>query len=344
MGIPFEPINSTIPYLWSWTLNRNAMKFPLIFAALMAFALTSCIVPKKKYDEMSALQNKTQKMLKDTKVQLRDAEAKNKDLAQQLDDCNDEKAKLEKEIADLTAKKVALSDDLERLEANCSRLDDNYKRLKARSSEKMQSMVDQLEGLQKDLAQREARLAEVENALADREARLKEVEKALAARETMISALRKRVEDALLGFRDQGLTVEVRNGKVYVSLSNKLLFASASTKIDVNGQKALRDLAGAIVNDKDLIIMVEGHTDDVPVSNLGDIKDNWDLSVIRSTEVVRYLVEYGLEPTRVIPSGRSEFLPKAEGKTNDIRAVNRRTEIIISPKLDELFELINQEP
>lgn len=304
------------------------MKFPMILAAFLAFALTACVVPKKKYDEMSALQSRTQKMLKDSKAQLRDAEAKNKELAQQLEDCNDEKAKLEQEIADLTAKKVALSDDLDKLEANCSRLNDNYKQLKARSSEKMQSLVDQLEELQKDLEQREARLAEVEKALADRE--------------TMISALRKRVEDALLGFRDQGLTVEVRNGKVYVSLSNKLLFASGSTKIDKNGQNALRDLAGAIVADKDLIIMVEGHTDDVPVSNLGDIKDNWDLSVIRSTEVVRYLVEYGLEPTRVIPSGRSEYLPKEEGKSTDIRAINRRTEIIISPKLDELYDLINQ--
>jgi len=304
------------------------MKFPMILAAFMAIALTACVVPKKKYDEMSALQSRTQKMLKDSKAQLRDAEAKNKELTQQLKDCNDEKANLEQQIADLTAKKVALSDDLEKLEANCSRLNDNYKQLKARSSEKMQSLVDQLEALQKDLEQREARLAEVEKALADRE--------------TMIGALRKRVENALLGFRDQGLTVEVRNGKVYVSLSNKLLFASGSTKIDKNGQNALRDLAGAIVDDKDLIIMVEGHTDDVPVSNLGDIKDNWDLSVMRSTEVVRYLVEYGLEPTRVIPSGRSEYLPKADGKTTDIRAVNRRTEIIISPKLDELYDLINQ--
>lgn len=307
------------------------MKYPLLILCLfMTIGLTSCVVSKKKYDELSALKNKTQKMLNETKAQLREKEKENEKLTADLNDCNEAKANLEKEIEAMKAKRDALDGELTKLEAECSRMNDNYEKLKDQSTKKLKDMVSQLEALQSDLAAREARLAEVESAL--------------NRQDSLMQALRNRVADALLGFQKDGLTVEVRNGKVYVSLSNKLLFSSGSTKIDENGQLALKGLAEAIVDEKDLSILVEGHTDDVPVSNLGAIKDNWDLSVMRSTEVVRYLTEYGLETTRVIPSGRGEYIPKVAGKSPEARASNRRTEIIISPKLDELYELINQQP
>lgn len=279
---------------------------------------------------MSTLKSKTQKMLNETKAKLREQEKENEKLTADLNDCNDAKAQLEADIATMKNKRDGLSDELTALEAKCSRMNDNYEKLKDQSTKKLKDMLDQLETLQNDLAAREARLAEVEAAM--------------NRQDSLMQALRNRVANALLGFEEDGLTVEVRNGKVYVSLSNKLLFSSGSTKIDDNGQKALKGLAEAISADKDLSILVEGHTDDVPVSNLGAIKDNWDLSVMRSTEVVRYLTEYGLESTRVIPSGRGEYIPKVAGQSADARASNRRTEIIISPKLDELYELINQQP
>jgi chemotaxis protein MotB len=206
----------------------------------------------------------------------------------------------------------------------------------------MKDLVAQLEAMQGDLAARETRIKEVEGMLAAREARLAEVEAALRARDEVMLALQKRLEDALLGFKKDGLTVEVINGKVYVSLSNKLLFASGSTQIDKNGQRALAELAAVLKDQADLTILVEGHTDDVKVTNLGQIKDNWDLSVMRSTEVVRLLVQNGVQPDRVIPGGRGEFLPKTPGSTPEARANNRRTEIVLSPKLDELYQLINK--
>ncbi len=305
------------------------MKYPLlIFCLLMTIGLSSCVVSKKKYEEMEALKSKTQKLLNETKADLRAKEDENRKLTADLNDCNESKARLEQEIESLKAKRDALDGKLAKLEADCSRMNTNYEKLRDQSSKKLQDMLSQLETLQGDLAAREARLAEVESAL--------------NRQDSLMQALRKRVADALLGFQKDGLTVEVRNGKVYVSLSNKLLFSSGSTKIDENGQMALKGLAEAIADDKDLSILVEGHTDDVPVSNLGAIKDNWDLSVMRSTEVVRYLTKYGIETTRVIPSGRGEYIPKVEGKSPEARAANRRTEIIISPKLDELYELINQ--
>ncbi len=306
------------------------MKYPfLTLCLLMAIGLSSCVVSKKKYAEMEALKSNAQKLLNETKADLRAKEDENRKLKADLNDCNVSKEKLEREIEALMAKRDAMNGKLTKLEADCSRMSSNYEKLRDQSSKKLQDMLSQLETLQGDLAAREARLAEVESAL--------------NYQDSLMQALRNRVANALLGFQKDGLTVEIRNGKVYVSLSNRLLFSSGSTKIDENGQMALKGLAEAIADDKDFSILVEGHTDDVPVSNLGLIKDNWDLSVMRSTEVVRYLTKYGIEATRVIPSGRSEYVPKVVGKSSEARAANRRTEIIISPKLDELYELINQQ-
>ena len=304
------------------------MKRGIVLSMLaLVLALGSC-VSKKKYEEMENLKRKSQSMLDDERKSRRNAEQEAERLKRELADCDEARQRLGVDTARLLARQATLQENLADLRKSCAQLDDNYKQLKNKSSDKLRDMMEQLEDLQKDLS--------------DREARLKIVEGKLAERDSIMNALQKRVSDALLGFEKDGLTVEVRNGKVYVSLSNKLLFASGSTKIDKKGQDALRELATVLKEQKDISIMVEGHTDDVPVSNLGSIKDNWDLSVMRSTEVVRILVSNGLQPMRVIPAGRSEYVPKVEGKTPEARASNRRTEIVISPKLDELYELINK--
>lgn len=290
--------------------------------------LTFSCVSKKKYAEMETLKNNVQQMLEDKNRELAEMEAQKNKAEELLKDCNDRVERLRQDSTVLRDQKSNLGSELDDLKATCAQLNDNYQQLKSQSSRKMQDLVDQLERLQQDLAQRERRLNEVEASLHKRDSTINAIEKRLAA--------------ALLGFKDKGLTVEVRDGKVYVSLSNKLLFASGSTKIDKEGQRALRDLANVLKEHDDITIMVEGHTDDVPVSNLGDIKDNWDLSVMRSTEVVRIIVDEGVDPKRIIPAGRGEYIPKVEGDSKEARASNRRTEIVISPKLDELFNLINE--
>ena len=251
------------------------------------------------------------------------------DLNKQVSDCEDDRTKLANDTTRLAAANRKMRNDMGDLADNYERVNENYTQLKAKSSEKLRELLTQLESAQNDLSIREKRLAEVESMLQQRD--------------SVMNLLRQRVANALLGFKDDGLTVEVRDGKVFVSLSNKLLFASGSTKIDANGQKALTGLANVLKDQKDLTIMVEGHTDDVPVSNLGAVKDNWDLSVLRSTEVVRLLVANGVEPTRIVPAGHGEFIPKVVGTTAEARASNRRTEIVLSPKLDELYDLINKQ-
>jgi chemotaxis protein MotB len=194
------------------------------------------------------------------------------------------------------------------------------------SSEEIKGLLTQLEKAEEDLFERESKLRELQSLIKQRD--------------SSMNALRERVEQSLLGFKDSGLEIEVKNGKVYVKMSNQLLFKSGSTVLDQRGRDALSQLATVLSQQTDISVMIEGHTDNKPINN-ARIADNWDLSVLRSTEVARILtIENGIDPKRIIASGRSEFMPTDEADTQEARAKNRRTEIILSPKLDELFNLV----
>ena len=145
----------------------------------------------------------------------------------------------------------------------------------------------------------------------------------------------------MLGFQQSGLSVDIRNGKVYVSLTDKLLFSSGSIIIDEKGKLALQELAKVLKTQPEINISVEGHTDNQRVVNLGQLKDNWDLSVLRATSVVRFLTETEkIESNRITATGKGEYQPIEVGNGADIRSRNRRIEIVLSPKLDELYNLI----
>ncbi|RYE36133.1 MAG: hypothetical protein EOP42_04445 [Sphingobacteriaceae bacterium] len=178
--------------------------------------------------------------------------------------------------------------------------------------------------------------------LEKREARLKEVEESLRKRDEATNALRNKLQQALLGFQNSGLTVDIRNGKVYVSLADKLLFPSGSIVINDNGKAALKQFAVVLNKEPDINIAVEGHTDNKKVNNLGQIKDNWDLSVLRATSVTRYLTEVeNVDPQRLTATGKSQYQPIDPGTTPEALSKNRRIEIVLSPKLDELYNLIS---
>jgi chemotaxis protein MotB len=194
-----------------------------------------------------------------------------------------------------------------------------------------------------DLALSKSQIDKLSADLKLREERLNEMERVLAEKDKAVDNLRNKVSNALLGFKAGDLTVNVKNGKVYVSLSEQLLFKSGSTKVDPKGQDALQKLAQALRDQQDVNVLVEGHTDDVPISRgTVGMKDNWDLSVLRATEITRILTEAGLTPERVTPSGRSKFVPVAQNTSPDQRQLNRRTEIILTPKLDELFQILEK--
>ncbi len=186
-------------------------------------------------------------------------------------------------------------------------------------------------------------LGTTEQDLAGKNARVAELQRILDEKEAATNALRKKVADALLGFNANDLQVKIKNGKVYVSLSEQLLFKSGSTKVDPKGEDALVKLANALTGNKDVNILVEGHTDNVPVKGSlnNGAKDNWDLSVLRATEITRLLTSAGIDPTQITPSGRGQYLPVVANDTPQDKALNRRTDIILTPKLDELFSILN---
>jgi chemotaxis protein MotB len=176
-----------------------------------------------------------------------------------------------------------------------------------------------------------------ELALASREARVKELEAIIAAKEAREKALLEKVRAALLAFEGKGLTVEQRNGRIYVSMEAKLLFASGSTTVGSEGKSALVKLAAVLQDQKDIEILVEGHTDTDKVSSSSHPKDNWELSVLRSTEVVKIMLSNSsIDAKQLTAAGRGEFLPVDPSN----KAKNRRIEIILIPNLDELFQVL----
>jgi chemotaxis protein MotB len=208
----------------------------------------------------------------------------------------------------------------------------------------LQKKEDLLHQLEQNLDTKKASLDELTFELDKRNARLAELEKILDAQKKIVQDLKSKVSEALLGFENNGLTVTMKNGKVYVSLDEKLLFRSASWDIDVNGKNALKKLAGVLEKNPGIQVMIEGHTDNVPYNpGKSQLKDNWDLSVKRATTVIRVLLEgSGIDPKRLTASGRSQYLPVDERNTADARQRNRRTEIILTPDLTELYNLINK--
>jgi chemotaxis protein MotB len=209
----------------------------------------------------------------------------------------------------------------------------------SKTQEVLQKKEDMLKALEADLNEKQADINKANAALKDREARLKELEDLLAAQSAASEALREKVQAALLGFKDKGLTVREENGKVYVSMEAKLLFASGSTTVDPNGKKALVDLAKAIENEVDMEIIVEGHTDTDKLSSTVAPRDNWELSVLRATEVVKIMTaNSNIKPTVLSAAGRSEYHPINAAD----KAKNRRIEIILQPDLGELYKLIEE--
>lgn len=256
--------------------------------------------------------------------------ARHSALEQLNNELNGEKLGLQDNLSTLTAEHDALRKQYASLDADRAKL--------ARDLDQLRDMLD------KGNAEASRMLQELQRNQADleeRSQRVEELESLLKAREEAIAAIRRQVSDALLGFEGKGLTISTRDGKVYVSMEDKLLFRSGSYEIGRDGEKAVRDLAKVLAANPDINVMVEGHTDDVRYTPNAYLKDNLDLSAKRATTVVRLLLENKeIAPERIVAAGRGESLPVADGKTAEARAKNRRTEIILTPKFDELMKLM----
>lgn len=209
------------------------------------------------------------------------------------------------------------------------------------TQEELQRKEDELTKKARTLGEKEASLKEISGELDAKNRRLAELEQMLAAKDSAVKALRNSVSSALLGYKDKGLTVEMKNGKVYVMMEERLLFATGSTVVDPKGVEAIRDLGKVLETNTDINILIEGHTDNVPMKGTGEIRDNWDLSVMRATSVVKILLSNSkVNPLRLTAAGRGEFMPVDKANTADARKKNRRIEIILTPQLDEILKLL----
>ncbi|MCE5331011.1 MAG: OmpA family protein [Bacteroidales bacterium] len=215
-----------------------------------------------------------------------------------------------------------------------------FNQLEQQYNDLMNTNLSQSEQYNLVLKQKSDELSSKEKLLFDRESALHELQKVIAHQDSVTKRLNSTLRDALLGFKSDELSVEIKNGKVYVSMSDKLLFKSGSAAVETKGMEAIRVLADVLNKNADIDILVEGHTDNIPIKT-ALYRDNWDLSVARSISIVHILTdEYKVPPTRLTASGKGEFSPRATNTTSEGRAQNRRTEIILSPKLDEIMQLL----
>ncbi|MCC7051125.1 MAG: OmpA family protein [Bacteroidia bacterium] len=213
-----------------------------------------------------------------------------------------------------------------------------YESLNKDHSELIASSLNTSDKLNKALEQKQKDLEEKEKLLREREKNLRELKAIIARQDSVADALNQLVKKALLGFNSDEFTTEIKNGKVYVSLANKLLFQSGKAEIEDKGKDALKKLAQALSKNNDINLDVEGHTDNVPIKT-AQFRDNWDLSVARALNVLKVLESEQVPSNRLTASGKGEYSPKADNATAEGRALNRRTEIILSPKLDMLFQM-----
>jgi chemotaxis protein MotB len=224
-----------------------------------------------------------------------------------------------------------------------AKLNTEYKNLDKQYKDLTNDKLSDAEKFNTTLKQKSEELTAKENLLAEREKALNDLKKKLARQDSITKRLNDILRNALLGFQSDELSVEIKNGKVYVSMSDKLLFKSGSAAIEDKGKAAIKALAEVLDKNSDIDILVEGHTDNIPIKT-AVYRDNWDLSVARATSIVRILTdEYKISALRLTASGRGEFSPRASNATPEGRASNRRTEIILSPKLDEIMNLINKD-
>lgn len=312
-------------------------RFFQLLTLVLLVSFQSCIVTKKKYDDMLAQKVRTDGDLAERTDQLGKAQA-------QLESLNSQVAKLKEDTTSLGEQKRSTSQKLSELNQEYETLNAYYKNLLNNSGRLNRDLVQQKEQLfaiQENLERTRKTNDSLSVSLAEREKKVKELETVLANKDKAVQDLKSRISNALLNFKENDLTVNVKNGKVYVSLAEQLLFGSGSIEVDAKGVGALQQLAKAIKDQKDIHIMVEGHTDNVPIGKKSQyMQDNWDLSVMRATSITKILTRAGVSNSQITASGKGEYSPLVANTTDQNKQKNRRTEIIITPNLDELFKIL----
>lgn len=341
-------------------------KFILFAAGMLLFA--SC-VPLKQYTEIKSNAEKYRESNQSLKEENQTLIVQNKELEAKYDQARMKIVQLDQEIERLKKEGHDMEYQKSRLTRINQELEQQIKALKDGSSDEITKLLGELQALQLSLQEREdkVRAAEIQlkaqqeklaqaekelesqkeqlgaaqKTLSQQQAKLIELQGALDKQKEAVESLRQKLLTALKGYSNQGLSIYEKNGKVYVSMEDKLLFQSGSYTLGANGRAALNQLGEVLAANPTITIMVEGHTDDVPLTSSTAIKDNWDLSVMRATAVTKIILgNPKIDPKRITAAGRSEYMPLETGKTPEARQKNRRTEIILTPDLSQLFSIL----
>ncbi len=315
----------------------------LLILTLVIFTSTSC-VSSKLYKELEGkytnLKNDYDTLNADSESVLSDKNA----LQNQFDQLQSEhdatvleRNQLQQDVTALQKKYDALNDSYTALEQNSSKaIADNV--------QKNRELLAQLDAKETALAAENDRLLKLEADMQERSQRIAELEALIASKDQAMRDLKDAISNALTAFEGKGLTVEQRDGKVYVSMENKLLFKSGSWAIGVEGRTAIEQLGTVLADNPEIAVLIEGHTDNDPFSSGGQIANNWDLSTKRATAIVQILNENeAINPESLTAAGRGEFAPIATNETTEGKARNRRIEVVLTPKLDEISKLLNND-
>ena len=328
------------------------MKRSIVTIAVGAVLFSSCVT-LGKYEALESKNAQLRREFNTTQSELSDLRDENANLQRQ-------NQSLSTEITDLTDLRNRQNDSIANLKQQMANMKmgydtviENYNQRITGQNQDLTRTNNLLAARTKELSDKEAAFAAKEEAFKAKENELRikqaELEKqesdarnALAAKERELEQLRSSLNNALVGFADKGLNVETRDGKVYVSMDSKLLFPSASWTVSKEGVDALKTLAKVLEQNTDLNIMVEGHTDNAAYKGNTAVKDNWDLSVMRATSIVKLLLQNGpaIDPARIEACGHGEFAPKVPNDTPANKALNRRTEIILTPKMSDILKMI----
>jgi chemotaxis protein MotB len=305
-----------------------------ISLAMLILALSTSCVSKKIYND---LENK----YADLKKENRSISDENADLIKSKNQLELDQEALNKELDKVKSEREKVQADYDAANKKLDVLKDSYTALEKNSNEALKANMAKNRELLEQLGAKEKALALEQEQLNKNNQRLKELEDLIAAKEASMRKLKETLSNALNGFEGKGLTVEQKNGKVYVSMENKLLFNSGSWAVGTEGKKAVVEVGKVLGDNPDISVLIEGHTDDDPFGGSGPIADNWDLSTKRATAIVAILSENkSVNKQNLTAAGRGEFSPLASNATAEGKAKNRRIEIILTPRLDEIAEML----
>jgi len=314
-----------------------------IAIAIVILALTASCVSKKVYTD---LENRFAELKKENRKLQDEGEdcAKNKaDLDMAYASLKEELAKTKADRDKYLADYTATDKNLKTLQSSYTALEKNSDDALKTNMDKNRELLSQLEAKQKALAAEQAKFDKLKGDLQASSARLAELEGLMAAKDASMRKLKETLSKALNSFEGKGLTVQQKNGKVYVSMENKLLFSSGSWAVGSEGRRAVVEVGKVLGANPDISVLIEGHTDDDAYAGSGPIADNWDLSTKRATAIVSILSENkSINKQNLTAAGRSEYAPLMSNSSPEGKAKNRRIEIILTPKLDEISKMLNE--